>query len=272
MTTTASTDDLGRAAGWLRRHGFADASATPLLAARLAVRRRTQLATQLVLAAFIIAVALTYKHNRQQASAHGFAPYGLLVLTLVVVTLVVTQSVLDWRVRRTDRRWGATLARRVTDPVHLGWRSVLGVPRAALAAIAFTGAVVLALRTLSVPNGAARFAAVVLLIGVCGVAAGMLIQLRHVLTRPVVADDETSLSTDLVMRVEDARHAAMPALLWSLPVSSVLDTALGWWNDAWLAFVALNVVGVAMVTVKTACSAATARNAAQHATGGTVSR
>jgi hypothetical protein len=37
---------------------------------------------------------------------------------------------------------------------------------------------------------AARYATVVPLIGLCGVAVGMLVQLHHVVTHPVVADDE----------------------------------------------------------------------------------
>jgi hypothetical protein len=73
-----------------------------LLAGRLAVRRRSQFAAQLVLAAFIIAVALTYK----------FAPYGLVVLTFAVAAMIAAQSLLHWLVRRTDRRLGESLPRR----------------------------------------------------------------------------------------------------------------------------------------------------------------
>jgi hypothetical protein len=271
-TTTTSRGDLDRAGVWLRRHGFTGASPTPLLAARLAVRRRTQLAAGVVLAGFIMAVALTYRYGQRQAPAHGFAPYGLLVLTLVVVGLVAAQSLLYSSVRRTDRRLGAALPRRVTHPVRLGWRTVLGLPRAALALTAFTGAVVLALRTLAIPDGTGRYAAMVLLIGVCGVAVGMLVQLRDVLSRPVVADDEVSLDADFVMRIEDARDAATPALLWALPAGSVLNTALGWWGDAWLVFVALNVVALALITFRTVGCATMARNAARQVTGGTVAR
>ena len=45
------TTDLDQAGTWLRRHGFTDASPTPLLAGRLAVRRRAQRGAQVMVAA-----------------------------------------------------------------------------------------------------------------------------------------------------------------------------------------------------------------------------
>ena len=45
---------------WLAGHGLADVTPTPLLAARLAVRRRARLAAAVLLAVFLIAVALVY--------------------------------------------------------------------------------------------------------------------------------------------------------------------------------------------------------------------
>jgi len=266
------TSNLDQAGTWLRRHGFTDASPTPLLAARLAVRRRTQLGAQATVAATILAVALTYKHSQREAAAHGFGLYGLPVLMLVMVGLVAVRYALDWWVRRTDRQWEQTLPRRVTYPVRLGWRSLLGLPRAAITATAFLGAVALAMYALSIPDGTARYAAVVLLIAVCGVAVGMVVQLRHVLTRPVVADDELSLDADLVMRVEDAKDAASPALLWIMPISSVIHSNIGWWNYAWSVFVALSLIAFAVVSFATVCRGTTARSAARQATGVTVSR
>jgi hypothetical protein len=235
-------------------------------AARRAVRQRARLAAHVMLALFILAVALTYKENRKTAS------HGLVVLTLIVVGLVVAQSLLHWWVRRTDRRLGAGLPRRVTHSARLGWRTVLGVPRAAFALVALAGAVVLALCALASPDGSTRYAGVVLLIGSGGVALAMLVQLRHVLTRPVVADDEASLDADLVMRVEDARDAAAPNVLWALPAASVLGSAIGWWNDAWAVFIVFNAVAYALVTGGMALSAGRAQRASSQATGGTVAQ
>ncbi|GAA3777143.1 hypothetical protein GCM10023083_12280 [Streptomyces phyllanthi] len=68
--------DLERAGVWLARHGLADVRPTPLLATRLAARRRTRLAADFLLAAFIITVALIYTVNRPSGAAvDGPGPY-----------------------------------------------------------------------------------------------------------------------------------------------------------------------------------------------------
>jgi hypothetical protein len=253
--------DLERAGVWLAEHDLADVRPTPLLATRLAVRRRTRLAASVLLAAFIIAVALTYTGGMVDGS--GQRRWLLLVLTALVVGLVLTQSLLDWWVRRVDRRAGATLPRRAAHPVRLGWRTVLGVPRAAFAATTFAGATALAIGTLTLHDSTARYAAVILLIGLCGLAIGVVVQLRHILTHPVVADDEVSLTADVIMRVEDARVGATPTAVWSvwsLPVVSVFSTTFGWWNAAWLAFIVLSVIALALIEARTARCATVARH------------
>ena len=257
--------DLEQARAWLAGHGLTDTGPTPLLATRLAVRRRARLAGAVLLAVFICAVALAYVSYRPAGGAvdgsGSFRRGSLLVLTAMVIGLVLAQSGLDWWVRRVDRRAGATLPRRAAHPVRLGWRAVLGWPRAALAGATFAGAAALATGALAVPDSTTRYAAVVLLIGLCGVAVGMVVQLRHVLTAPAVADDEVSLNADVIMRVEDARDVATPTVVWSLPVVSVFDTGLGWWNAAWLVFIVLGVVALALVNAWTARSGMVARHA-----------
>ncbi|MDX2849213.1 hypothetical protein PV342_12240 [Streptomyces sp. PA03-3a] len=259
--------DIEQAGAWLAGHGLADVRPTPLLATRLAVRRRTRLTSQILLAAFIIVVALVYTGARTAEAAFGgagsYRRWSLLVLTAVVVALVLAQSLLDRRVRQADRRAGADLPRRAAHPVRLGWRTVLGRPRAAFAAATFAGAMLMAVGALTAPDSIARYAALILLIGLCGVAVCMVVQLRHVLTHPVVADDEASLTADVIMRVEDAREVATPSVVWSLPVVSVFETALGWWNAAWLGFIVLSVVAFALITARTPQSGTVAR----HATG-----
>ncbi|MFI2237205.1 hypothetical protein [Streptomyces chrestomyceticus] len=256
--------DLERADAWLARHGLDDVRPTPLLAIRLAARRATRLAADVLLAAFIIAVALVYTVNRpEDAAVDGPGPprhWSLPALTAVVAGLVLAQSLLDRRVQQADRRAAATLPRRVAHPVRLGWRTVLGGPRVLFAVATFAGATSLAVGFLTEQDSTARYAALVLLIGLCGVAAGTVVQLRHVLVRPVVADDEGSLTADVVMRVEDARDVATPSVVWCLPAVSVFGTGLGWWTAAWLAFVVLSVIALALITARTARSATVARN------------
>ena len=256
--------DLELAGVWLAGHGLADVGPTPLLATRLAARRRTRLAASVLLAAFICAVALVYVSDRPAGTAVAEAGphrrWSLLVLTAMVVVLVLAQSLLDWWVRRVDRRAGATLPRRAAYPVRLGWRTVLGWPRAAFAATTFAGATALAIGALTMQDSTVRYAAVVLLIGLCGVAVGMVVQLRHILTHPVVADDEVSLTADVIMRVEDARDVAVPTVVWSLPVVSVFSTAFGWWNAAWLIFIVLSVITLTLINARTARSGMVARH------------
>jgi hypothetical protein len=252
--------DLEQAGEWLAGHGLPDVRPTPLLATRLAVRRRSRLFAAVLLAVFIMAVALTYVGGMADGSGHR--RWLLLVFTALVVGLVLAQSLLDRWVRRVDRRAGARLPRRAAHPVRLGWRTVLGWPRAAFAAATFAGAAALAIGALTLPDPTARYAAVILLLGLCGLAAGIVVQLRHVLTHPVVADDEVSLTADVIMRIEDARVGAVPTAVWSvwsLPVVSVFSAALGWWSAAWIVFIVLSVIAQALIEARTARSAVVAR-------------
>lgn len=251
--------DLKGASVWLAMHGLTDVRPTPLLAARLAARRRARLASSVLLAAFIIAVAFVYGFARPPGPAADgpgwFRHWSLLVLTALVGGLVLAQSLLDRRVRRVDRRAGAKLPRRAAHSVRPGWRTVLGLPRAAFAVATFAGAMVLAIAAFTVQGSTARYGALVLLIGLCGVAVGTAAQLRHVLTHPVVAEDEVSLTTDSIMRVEDAREITTPTVAWCLPGASVLDAVPGWWVAAWCVFIALSAVSLALITVWTGLTA-----------------
>ncbi|SCK24651.1 hypothetical protein H181DRAFT_01873 [Streptomyces sp. WMMB 714] len=247
--------DVERVGLWLAGHGLPQDRTTPLLAARLTARRRARLASGVVLAAFILAVALAYSFARPADGSGPYRPWSLVVLAAVVGGLVLAQSLLDRQVRRADRRVAATLPRRAAHPVRPGWRTVLGLPRAAFAVATFTGAMVLAIVSLTVRDGTAQYASIVLLIGLCGVAVATAVQLRHVLTHPVVADDEVSLTADGIMRVEDARNVTTPTVVWCLPTVSVLDTAPGWWVAAWCVFVALGAVSLALITVSAGLAA-----------------
>lgn len=259
--------ELETARLWLAGRGLADVTPTPMLAARLTVRRRARLAAAILPAAFLVATALVYVSAlpiRPADDSFGTQRrWALVVLTALVAGLVLGLSLLDRWVRRVDQQAGAELPRRATHSVRPGWRTVLGVPRAALLATIYAGAAVLAIAALTVRDGAARYAAVILLIGLCGVAIGTAVQLRHVLTHPVVADDEVSLRADLLMRVEDAREVALPTVVWSLPVVSVFDTGLDPWNTGWLVFIVLSVIALALITAGDARSAL----AAQHGPG-----
>ncbi|WP_066942250.1 hypothetical protein [Microtetraspora fusca] len=262
----ARPEDLRRAEAWLVRHDLAGVRPTPLLAVRLKVRRRARLAGNMALALLIVAAAFALAYDRPATSALGrfqptHQPMPLLALAVSVAGLLLAQSLLDLWVRRVDRRAGVALSRRAAHPVPPGWRAVLGRPYAAFAVVTFCGALVLAVSALTVQDSAVRYAAVVLLVGLFGVGVGAALRLRELLVRPVVAEDEVSLTADVVMRVEDARELTAPAVLWALPVVLLFGSAPGWWNVAALAFVILGVVACVVIQVRTPPSVAVARRA-----------
>ncbi|MEV4896613.1 hypothetical protein AB0K48_45365 [Nonomuraea sp. NPDC055795] len=252
------TADLRLAGEWLAQHDLADARPTPLLASRLAVRRRARLAAYVILAALIIVSALA------ATSAFGglqpYRPLLLLVLAVSVAGLLLAQSLLDRWVRRVDQRAGATLSRRAAHPIQPGWRVVLGRPYAVFAVVTFAGAMALAASALTVPDPTVRQLAVVVLIGLLGAMAITAMQLRHLLRFPVVAEDEESLTADVIMRVEDARELTTPSVQWSLPVV-LFGTAPGWWGAAAFAYIVLSLAACVVLHARTASCATVARRA-----------
>ncbi|AWS44570.1 hypothetical protein [Streptosporangium sp. 'caverna'] len=257
--------DLRQAGAWLVRHGLADARPTPLLAVRLAARRRARLADHIMLAALMLAAALAQAYDRLATSAYGgFGPHSqtpLLVLTVLVVALLLVRSLLDQWVRRVDRRAGAALSRRAAHPLQPGWRAMLGRPYAAFTVATFAGAMALAASALTVPDSTVRYAAFILLVGLLGVAVGVVLQLRDLLTRPVVAEDEVSLTADVIMRIEDARELTAPTVPWALPVVLLFGTAFGWWNAAALVLALLGFVASHVIHARTPSIVTMARRA-----------
>lgn len=208
----ADHTDAGR---WLARHGLADAEPTPLLAARLAVRRRAKVADSLLLAAFLLGAALTHVLRRPTDVTSSWPP--LLVL------------------------------------------AVLGRPYAVFTVATFTGASLLAVSVLPVSDPGLRYGAIVVLIGLAG--AGVIMQLRQVLASPAVAEDEASLTADVIMRVEDARALVTPSLVWSLPAIFLYGESLGWWNAASLALVVAGAIALCLIQNRTTGVETTARRA-----------
>jgi hypothetical protein len=147
----------------------------------------------------------------------------------------------------------------VAHPVELGWPAVLGRPYAVFAVATFTAALLLAVSVLPVPDAGLRSGAIVVLIGLAGVGAGIVLQLRRVLASPAVAENEASLTADVIMRVEDARALVTPSLVWSLPAIFLSGRSLGWWNAASVALVVAGVLALWLVNSRTAGVATAAR-------------
>ncbi|GAB4051213.1 hypothetical protein [Catellatospora paridis] len=243
---------------WLTQRGLADVEPTPLLATRLAVRRRAKVADSLLLAAFLIGAALTHALS---LPADGTSWLPLLVLATLVVGLLVAQWLLGGWVRRVDQQAGGELPRRVAHPVELGWQAVLGRPHAVFAVATLTGALLLALSVLPIADSTLRNGAIVVLIGLCGTGVGVVLQLRQVLASPAVAEDEASLTADVIMRVEDARALVTPSLVWSLPAIFLYGESLGWWNAVSVALVVAGVLALCLVQFRTADVGTAARRA-----------
>ncbi|GAA2411143.1 hypothetical protein GCM10010191_20260 [Actinomadura vinacea] len=250
--------DHTEARRWLARHGLADAEPTPLLAARLAVRRRAKVADSLLLAAFLLGAALTHALSLP-TDVTSWLP--LLVLTALVAGLLVAQWLLGRWVRRADRRAGAQLSRRVAHPVELGWPAVLGRPHAIFTVAAFTAAALLAVSVLPVSDSGLRNGAIIVLISLAGAGTGIIMQLRQVLASPAVAEDEASLRADVIMRVEDARALVTPSLVWSLPAIFLSGESLGWWNAVALGLVVAGVIAYSLIQTRTTGVETAARRA-----------
>jgi hypothetical protein len=251
--------DHAEARRWLDRYGLADAEPTPLLTERLAVRRRAKVAGSRLLAAFLIGAALIHVSGRPTDVTSS--RLRLLMLAALVVGLLAGQWLLGWWVRGVDRRAGARLSRRVAHPVELGWPAVLGLPYAVFTVATFTGASLLAVSVLPVSDAGLRYGTIVVLIGLAGAGAGVILQLRQVLASPAVAEDEASLTADVIMRVEDARVLVTPSLVWSLPAIFLYGESLGWWNAVSLALVVAGAIALRLIERRTAGVATAARQA-----------
>ncbi|GAA1532881.1 hypothetical protein GCM10009678_14060 [Actinomadura kijaniata] len=251
--------DHTEAGRWLALHGLADAEPSPLIAARLAVRRRAKVVDSLLLAAFIVGAALTHALTLPADVTSSWPP--LLVLAGLAAGLLVAQWLLGWWVRRVDRRLGAQLSRRVAHPVELGWPAVLGRPYALFVAGTYTGALLLAVSVLPISDSGLRSGAVIVLIGLAGTGAGIIMQLHQVLASPAVAQDQASLTADVIMRVEDARALVTPSLAWALPAIFLHGESLGWWNAVALALVVAGVIALWLIQLRGAEVAEAARRA-----------
>ncbi|MFI6503836.1 hypothetical protein [Nonomuraea typhae] len=239
------------AEAWLLRHGLGDTPLTPLLAARVTVRLRARVLGSVLLAVLILGASAVRAADLVASKSGTHRSTPVLVLGVLIVGLLLIRALLDAWVRRADRRAGATLARRAAHPIHPDWLGLLGRPYALVAAGTFAGALALGAGALAVGEETVRYGAVILLVALAGVGVGTILQLRELLARPVVAEDEDSLTADFVMRIEDARESTSPAVLWSLPPVLLFGSAPSWWNAAAIGFVLLGLAAYVVVHART---------------------
>jgi hypothetical protein len=138
---------------------------------------------------------------------------------------------------------------------------VLGRPYAIFTVVTFTSALLLAVSVLPLSEASLRNGAIVVLISLAGAGVGVVMQLRQVVASPAVADDEASLTADVIMRVEDARALVTPSLVWSLPAIFLYGESLGWWNAVAMALVVAGAVALCLIQLRTAGVGTAARRA-----------
>jgi FtsH-binding integral membrane protein len=208
-----------RAAAWLIRHGLTGAEPTPLLAARLRVRRQSLTAVVAALVVLGVLVVATFG-NVGTDSAESFrrtATVRLIGNVAVVVAVVLARWLWLRVVRRADRRLGAALARRVAHPAQPGGRAVLGRTGLAGIAVSYGGALGIGIAALVLVHTAQdRLTAAVSLLGIAVLAVTTAVEVADILRRPALAEDPLTLTVDDVLRAEDARAVAtapVPAML-----------------------------------------------------------
>jgi hypothetical protein len=76
-----------------------------------------------------------------------------------------------------------------------------------------------------------------------------------------VADDEASLTADVIMRIDDARAFVTPALVWSLPPIFLYGASLGWWNVVSLALVVVGGIAFSVIQLRSKDIGTAARRA-----------
>jgi hypothetical protein len=91
--------------------------------------------------------------------------------------------------------------------------------------------------------------------------ARIAVRQRHLLVRPVVAEDEDSLTADVAMRIKDARELTAPGVLLTMPMVLLIGKALGWWNVASLVLGLGGGITLHMVRARSAPVGAAARQA-----------
>jgi hypothetical protein len=204
-----------RARRWLARHGAADREVTPLLAARLAARRRGEILTMVVLVAGIVAYLAW---GVWESVVDYFTPSvpevtDLSRLAALFIVYALGAIAAQFVQARGERRIGAALSRRVAQPTAAGPVAVAGSWFAAAAAVVYGGGLlagaVVALGGRDASDGD-RLIGVVFIGAVLAFAALGLGALAGVVRRPVVAEDAQSLVDDHLLRREEAMQAIAP--------------------------------------------------------------
>jgi hypothetical protein len=204
---------VGYVDSWTQRYRGADLGPHTLLLGRLLVRRRAMhLGAGVVTAVLVLRVAQFLLGST--ALLWSVALTALVAVAAGVALLV--QRLGDARVAAAQPEHFAQFS--TFEPVD--FTAVVGRRTRILLAVSYLGAALLGFATLL--NGDDIQQAVIFLVGVALLAAVTYASLHSALTRVPIAVDHGSLQADDLLRVNDARHAAVayPALLALVTMST----------------------------------------------------
>ena len=202
---------MGYVDSWTQRYRRVDLGPHTLLLGRLLVRRRA-MHLGVVLVAAVLVLRVVQFLLGSTALIWPMLLTALVALAAGVALLV--QRLGDARVAAAQP--AAHISR--FEPVDVA--AVLGRRTRALLAVSYVGAALLGFAALL--DGGDSQQAVVFLVGVALLAAVTFASLHSALTRAPIAVDHGSLQADDLLRVNDARHAAVayPVLLALVTMST----------------------------------------------------
>ncbi|WP_326944435.1 hypothetical protein OG439_32000 [Amycolatopsis sp. NBC_01307] len=205
--TEAEVDPAGL---WLAKRGVEVVRPTPLLALRLGARRAARPPGYWAWCFLVLAVAVVAGGVLQFLALWLHTPMGGVVFAAYAGVVVLVWLPVRWA----DRRAAALLGDRRLDVPRPPWRESLDGWYLASVLITFGGGALLAV-AMCVTTSAWVWA--VGWLGMLAIGALVVaVVLTGVLRRPVLAEDETSLMIDAVVRAEDP-YITLPAL-FALPV------------------------------------------------------
>lgn len=218
---------MGYVDSWTQRYRGMDLGPYSLLLARLLVRRRA-----VYLGAGLVAVVLVLRVVQFLLGSDGLV-WPALLTALVALTAGIALLVQ----RHGDARVAAMQHEHVARYEPVDFAAVVGRRTRILLAVSYVGAALLGFAELLSGGDIAR--AVVFLVGVALLAAITLASLRSALTRAPIAVDHGSLRADDLLRVNDARHAAVaypvllalvtmatPSSIWLLTVYTAVSVVI----------------------------------------------
>lgn len=178
-------------------------------------------------------------------------------LIAVLVTFVVLAGLVWWatlRIRKAEQRLARSVPRRIAHGKRLGVREVAGTGTVMLWLCSSVGGIGLGLAIGFLAESADNrlvgftYAAGIAVLGALSIALA-----RQVVAQPSLADDETSLRTDDMLRKKDAQLPLMPAGVYmAVPLASSIPEFATWLWVYFLGSLAISLLATLVVRLRRA--------------------